>query len=479
MRRGLIFNLASNVVFFFSGYVLHFFLGNTMPPASYGIVGTIITVLDFEYMFLSNGARQSLAKEISLKQHDIVDIIAKTITFQLIIIAFFFMVNFAGAPLFGIVLNDSSLELYFRVLAFLIPANGMFAILLGINDGLQRFGSSALLSIIYPILKLCVIPLIIFVFRDDPVVGVEVGFLTALLVTVLIGLVMLLAVRHEFASRRMPSKIRFADVASHTLSFSFFFIVVSLVLSVDTLVVKSVVEPASMAGYYTGAVNFGKISYYLMSAFVTVILPVISKLVGEGKLDQAMAKAREIVIIAFAVILPISVIIAASSKSLLSAFYGQDYQIAAHTLSMLALSNFCMGMTVMLNMILSSYKAAHFSDVLSIGSLIVIIPVFVIAARTFGINGIATASLTSTLILMIISWAKLRCDVGDVMSRQSWMLLLGAVLLGVLSAALFVIFPMLNLLLLAIAYMVLYGVYVGLLIVSKIVPIPYLPGKAS
>ena len=477
MKRGLIFNLASNVVFFFSGYVLHFFLGNTMPPASYGIVGTIITVLDFEYMFLSNGARQSLAKEISFKQHDIVDIITKTIAFQMIIIAFFFMVNFAGAPLFGIVLNDSSLELYFRVLAFLIPANGVFAILLGINDGLQRFGSSALLSIIYPILKLGVIPLIIFVFRDDPVIGVEVGFLTALLVTVLIGLVMLLAGRYEFAGRRMPSKIRFTDVASHTLSFSFFFIVVSLVLSVDTLVVKSVVEPASMAGYYTGAVNFGKISYYLMSAFVTVILPVISKLVGEGKLDQAMAKAREIVIIAFAVILPISVIIAASSKSLLSAFYGQNYQIAAHTLSMLALSNFCMGMTVMLNMILSSHVATHFSDVLSIGSLIVIVPLFIVAAHMFGINGISTASLISTFILMIISWAKLRETIGDVMSRQAWFLLFGAVTLGIFSKLIFDRISVNNLLILAILYAILYIAYIGLLVVTKVIQLRDFTGE--
>ena len=100
MRRGLIYSLSSNVIFFVSGYVLHFFLGNTMSAINYGVVGTIITVLDFEYMFLSNGARQSLSKEISMKRYSTLSVIAKTIAFQLIVIAFFFVINFFGAPIF-------------------------------------------------------------------------------------------------------------------------------------------------------------------------------------------------------------------------------------------------------------------------------------------------------------------------------------------------------------------------------------------
>ena len=299
MRRGLIYSLSSNVIFFVSGYVLHFFLGNTMSAINYGVVGTIITVLDFEYMFLSNGARQSLSKEISMKRYSTLSVIAKTIAFQLIVIAFFFVINFFGAPIFGYVLNDSSLDFYFRVAAFLVPANGFFVILLGINDGLRQFGISALLGVIYPIAKLSAVPLVVFPFRDKPVVGVEIGFLLALLVSIVIGIIMLVATKGRIKTKS-AGPIAFSTVAKNTLSFSFFFIVVSLVLSVDTLVVKSVVRPARMAGYYTGAVNFGKIAYYLMSAFVTVILPVVSHLVGEGKKDKAVTKAREITIVSLA-----------------------------------------------------------------------------------------------------------------------------------------------------------------------------------
>ena len=453
MRRGLIYSLSSNVIFFVSGYVLHFFLGNTMSAINYGVVGTIITVLDFEYMFLSNGARQSLSKEISMKRYSTLSVIAKTIAFQLIVIAFFFVINFFGAPIFGYVLNDSSLDFYFRVAAFLVPANGFFVILLGINDGLRQFGIIALLGV---------------PFRDKPVVGVEIGFLLALLVSIVIGIIMLVATKGRIKTKS-AGPIAFSTVAKNTLSFSFFFIVVSLVLSVDTLVVKSVVRPARMAGYYTGAVNFGKIAYYLMSAFVTVILPVVSHLVGEGKKDKAVTKAREITIVSLAFILPIAVIVSASSNLLLVAFYGDEYAASAGALSCLALSNFFMGMTVMLNMVLNAHNSSHFSDVLSIASLIVVIPLFIVSARTGGITAIAMTSMICTAILMIASFIRVRHVVANVMSATAWKAVVAAVILGLCTYGIDSILPRLSLIMVAILYIAIYAVYMAVLYFAKII----------
>ncbi|KAB7790336.1 oligosaccharide flippase family protein [Bifidobacterium leontopitheci] len=468
MRRGLIYSLSSNVIFFISGYVLHFFLGNTMPAASYGVVGTIITVLDFEYMFLSNGARQSLAKEISMKRFSALSVIGKTIAFQLIVIAFFFCVNFFGAPAFGYVLNDASLDFYFKVAAFLIPANGFFVILLGINDGLQQFGISALLGVIYPLAKLSAIPLVLIPFKDNPVVGVELGFLFALLASIIIGLILLTASRNRLKQTDGPA-IAFPTVAKNTLSFSLFFIVVSLVLSVDTLVVKSVVRPAQMSGYYTGAVNFGKISYYLLSAFVTVILPVISNLVGAGKKEQAIVKAREIIVISLSFILPIAVIVSSSSNLLLTAFYGSDYRASAGALTCLSLSNFFMGMTVLLNMILNSHNSSRFSDVLSIASLLTIIPLFIFTAKHGGITAIAATSMTCTALLMLVSFIRVRQIIASVMSPSAWKAIGGAVILGVITYGIDLIVPHMNLLLVGALYILLYAVYIGALSLAKVI----------
>lgn len=419
VRRGLVLNLVSNVMFFLCGYIVHFFLGNTLSAVEYGIVGTIMTVLDFEYMFLSNGARQSIAKEISLHRYDIRDVILKSLGFQLIIIAFFFAVNFFGAPVLSSVLNDNSLEFFFRFAAFLIPANGLFVLLLGINDGLHRFSTGAIINTVYPLAKLSVIPLVLFLFQHNPVLGMEVGYLLALLISIILGLMLLIPARHRFANRN-GEKIQFSLVARNTLSFSFFFIMVSLVLSIDTLVVKSVVSPSSMTGYYTGAVNLGKIPYYLVSAFCTIILPVVSKKVGEQNIQGGIDEVKKFIALICAFILPIPVIISASSTSLLTSFYHSEYRVAAVALSCLAFSSFFMGVTVLLNMVLSSFSQSRFSDILSVVSLAVVIPLFVISAKLGGISHIAISSVSCTAMTMIVSYYVVVRKTGNIMTRNAW-----------------------------------------------------------
>ncbi|MCI2177222.1 MAG: oligosaccharide flippase family protein [Bifidobacterium psychraerophilum] len=471
LKRGLVLNLISNVLFFLCGYVVHFFLGNTLPAAEYGVVGTIMTVLDFEYMFLSNGARQSIAKEISLQRFDIRDIIMKSLGFQMMVIAVFFIINFAGAPVFGHVLNDSSLDFYFKVAAFLIPANGLFVLLLGINDGLHRFSTGAIINTVYPIAKLCVIPLIIFWFQHDPVLGMEIGYLVALLVSIALGLVLLIPARDRLRERR-SEKIAFSSVCKNTLSFSFFFIMVSLVLSIDTLVVKSVVEPASMAGFYTGAVNLGKIPYYLVSAFCTIILPVVAKSVGAGDRDGALNRVKEFITLIATFILPIPVLISASSRPLLQAFYHEEYGIAGTALACLAFSSFFMGMTVLLNMVFSSFSSGHFSDLLSVASLVVVIPLFIVSAKFGGISAIAIASVASTFVTMGISYFTVISRTGNIITRKAWITIGANAILWVLLKIFFTVFHIHGLFLTAGVYAIVYLCYLGILFACRVLVIP-------
>ncbi|MBT1170584.1 oligosaccharide flippase family protein [Bifidobacterium sp. SO4] len=473
MKRGLLLNIISNIVFFVSGYVMHYFLGNTMPPASYGVVGTIITVLDFEYMFVNNGARQSVAKEISQKNYDFWDIVYKTSIFQLGVIVLFFCVNYFGSSLFGIIFNDDSMGVYFKIAAFLVVVVGVQSVLLGINDGLQHFGTSALLNTFYPIAKLGVIPLIIFFFRDNPVIGVEIGFILAVFITIMLGCVILFH-RRSTLPRSNGEKISLIYVAHHVLSFSFFFIVVSLVLSMDTLIVKAVVTPASMAGYYTGAMNFGKISYYLLQAFSAVILPVVAKQIGQNRIDKAIGSTSELLLIAFSFILPISVIISASSSTLLSVFYGQSFAVASPALSCLSFSSFFVGITVILNMVINSSESTKFSDILSIISLIVTIPLFIISAMRYGITGIAVASVSCTGFTMLASFVYVIHRIGNIISVRICIVFSVNIGLWLVVHCCFGHIDYINLLTIVVIYVFIYIIYILLLFVLNIFSIEQL-----
>ena len=227
MYQGIVFNVIYNLLFVMVSYVIHFALGKTMTPTEYGVIGVIMTILDFEYLFLSNGVRQSLSKEISSKKYDVKDIIIKSVIFQFILISVIFSINFFGAELFAEALNDRAIEKYIRYAAFLIPANGLYVIVLGINDGIKCFKSSAIIGVVYALCKLSVIPYIVFLF-DDAVLGTEMGYLTGILAGFLLGITLSFGNRKHFPENT-GKKINFGNYATSTLNFSLFFIIVSAI----------------------------------------------------------------------------------------------------------------------------------------------------------------------------------------------------------------------------------------------------------
>lgn len=475
VRRGIIFNVISSIALFLTGYVLHFFFGKAMSATEYGLLGTIITVLDFEYMFLSNGARQSIAKAISMRQASVRDIVLKTTAFQLLVVAFFWSVNFFGAPVFANVLHSDALDFYFKAAAFLVPANGMFVLVLGVNDGLHRFTSSAVISTAYTLMKLCAIPFILFIFPNKPIFGMEMGYLTALLVATALGLLMLIPARQQMREyAAIVGKLSFGDVAKSTMSFSVFFIMVSLVLSVDTLVVKAVIPNAADAGYYTGAVNMGKIAYYLVSAFCTVILPVVAKEMGQGNRRGAIKHTSDFIAAIVALILPISMIVSASASTVLKAFYNASYDAGAPALTFLSFSSFFMGMTVFFNMVHTSFASNRFSDILSIISLVVVVPIFVFAAKSGGISTIGLASACCTFVTMVASYIALVRHTGRVFSRRTWAALSGNAALWIIIFLLFRFWHTSSLVLVVAVYAVAYLLFVGIMVATHVIDNPLL-----
>lgn len=401
MYKGIIFNIISSLLFVVGGYLVHFVLGSSMTAAQYGVIGTIITILDFEYLFLNNGVRQSLSKEISKNQYNIKDLLMKGLIFQIILILIMFSINFFGSGIFARVLNDESLSLYLKYAAFLIPINGMYVITLGVNEGFHHFISSATIGIVYSIFKLSVIPFVLFIFTDK-ILGTEMGFLCGIISALITGIITLIINRRDFKVYH-AEKIRMSSYVKNTLNFSAFFIIVSVVLSVDTLIVKSIEKDAAMAGYYTGSINFAKVSYFILSAFFTIILPIVTKYYTENKMEEAKETLRNIFMIIFAFIMPITVVISASSETLLTNFYSSEYSRAGNTLMILAFSHFFMGLLVMFNMIITATNKRKFSTILASIIIVVDISMCIIMTKLFGIVGTAIAGALCTFIAMIVS----------------------------------------------------------------------------
>ena len=401
MYKGIIFNVFSSLLFVASSYLMHFVLGYEMTPEQYGIMGSIITILDFEYLFLNNGVRQSISKEISKHKYVLSDLLLKCSVFQLLLIAILFSVNYFGSGIFCQILGDQTFDKYIKIAAFIIPFNGLYVITLGVNEGFQKFTSSALIGIVYAVGKLCVIPFVLFIFQD-PIMGTEMGLLTAIILAFLTGIFTLLINRKSFRSTGVE-KISIRYYAKNTLNFSLFFIIVSVVLSIDTLIVKAVSVNDDMAGFYTGAVNFAKVSYFILSAFFTIILPIITYHYEKKQYEKAIETVKNFNTIIIALVVPITVVISATSAELLTTFYNEEYIVASSALTLLSWSHLFMGITVLYNMVIAATGKKSFSSVLAVLVLIVNIPLTIAMTKYFDITGTAGASIACTFFAMIVS----------------------------------------------------------------------------
>ena len=55
-----------------------------------------------------------------------------------------------------------------------------------------------------------------------------------------------------------------------------------------------VVKNQSHVGFYTGAVNFAKVSYYLLSAIYIVVLPVITQYYANKEIAKALETIKTV-----------------------------------------------------------------------------------------------------------------------------------------------------------------------------------------
>ena len=166
MYTGIILHILNKAAFVIGSYAMHFFLGRYLSEAQYGMVGTIITIINFEYIFFTDGVRQGMSRSISSLRYDEKHLIRVGLGFQLALIAVFFAGTCFGAPLIAGMLGDMDMVPYIRGVALLLPFTGIYSLALGILNGHKDFKAEAGIGMIYPVLKLSVIPFVMFVFHD-------------------------------------------------------------------------------------------------------------------------------------------------------------------------------------------------------------------------------------------------------------------------------------------------------------------------
>ena len=402
MYLGIILHLLSKISFVIGSYAIHFFLGRYLPEAEYGIVGTILTIMNFEYIFFTDGVRQGMAKTISMERYEEKALIRTGLLFQTGIVLLFFGSTYLGAPVIAGMLGDAGLIPYIRNIAFLLPFTGLYSLMLGILNGHKAFKAEAGISIVYPVLKLSVIPAVMFLF-SDAVFGTQMVFLFA---AVTISLISVFGVwKLGPALHRSEERMSGMEYAKTAASYLLLFGASTFMMNLDTLVLKRVSGDNEIVGYYTGVANFAKIPYYLLTAFYTVVLPIITGHYMQGKINEAREKIADVLGLALGFILPIIVIVSAASGHILALFYKPSYRRGENALTLLVFAIAFLGMMLIFSMILSAADRKALIAVISVGMLLLQALLCVILTKQYSLTGTAAATLIATAVGMFISAA--------------------------------------------------------------------------
>lgn len=477
MLKGLFLHSAAKVIFVLCTYIIHLYLGKTLSSSEYGVIGVILSVITLNYNFLSNGARQSVSKNLALKVYNERDLVKKSIITQGIISIILMLLNWALAGTMALYLNASNMAYYIKVAALMIPFTGFYFIFVGIVNGLKLFVVEAVIVTIYPILRVTVIPYVKFVFSDSAL-GTVAGFFTAAFICSIIGI--FLFIKKIINNLKINNnKITLISFFKSMGSYLIFFTCVTLLLNVDMLFVNAFVLDANSIGYYTGAVNFAKVSYYLLSAFYIVILPVVTTYYSAGEIHLAQKKINTLLNTILLVIFPVVMIIGASAGNLLSSFYKPEYRVADKTALLLMISQLLIGLFVVFNMCITATQEKLFSAILALITVILDCILCCLLVPLFGIMGAAQASAISGLFGFLITFYKLNKVYGRFYDVTSLKLIICNLIYFVNIKIISSLWEIENLLLLFICYFIAYILFILLMQALKVINIKRLLNDVS
>ncbi len=464
MLKGLFLHIFAKVIFVVCTYLVHLYLGKTLSPSEYGTIGVVISVITVNYNFLSNGVRQAVSKLLASQKYDERNLIKRSVITQLLIAIILTFINWMGADLFANILNADKMSLYIKLSALIIPFTAGHFLCLGIINGLKIFVIEASIASIYPLLRLTIIPYVSLLFKDSAV-GTVMGFFTASFICLCGEVSYLLCQRSKLVKRSL--KVSAHDFMANMSNFLIFFTCVTIILNSDMLFVNALIKNGNHIGYYTGAVNFAKVSYYLLSAIYIVALPAVSQAHSQNSIEKTIKIINALNSIIFFGVMPIVSIVGATSKSMLISFYKEEYAYASNTTTILMCSQFLIGLFVVINICISVSEKNKFSTILSIALTILDMILCYTFVQKFEIVGAAIASLITSLLGCIVSYIKLINIYGKVFDKASIKVIIYNIFLYIIISICLKNIIISNMFILLIIYAVIYFTYLFMLIFTK------------
>jgi len=321
--------VAQAIVLLF-GYAAHLWIGRILGPAPYGVYGVVLSIQSIIGLLLTLGVPIAVSRFVAQDTAHARSTLQQAIRLQISIALTIGLFTVLIAHPIAAILGDPGLTRLIRFVALVIVLQAAYPVFVQFLSGLHFFNRQAALTAVYASAKLIGTLALIYYWQ---VYGAFAGFAIGGIVAGILGWWWTRRAGGT-ASRRLPLKTFLQFAGTYVL----ILIGLQVLISLDLFMVKALLGSDVQAGYYNAAVTLARIPYLLLQGLTFVLLPSVSALTKPGA-DRTRAKTFIASVVRYLVILitPGALLAAATSRSLITLFYSQQYLPAAGALTLLML----------------------------------------------------------------------------------------------------------------------------------------------
>lgn len=335
LTRGTLYVAVGQGTFLVTGFLLHAVLARELSPAAYGIFNVAMTLLVWVEITVNNGVPSALSKFLPDESLSEKAVLRSAARCQALISVGVLVVMFLAAPLLAWLLNDPALTGYLRLALFDVLAMGAYAYYRGVLNGWRVYRQLSLTIAAYALTKLAAISLLVYLGMG--VQGALIGNVIASLGGMTAGYLW---------TRRRPSPpagqpagrvVGEREILAFVLPTALFTLASNVLLGLDLMQVQAFL-PDDQVGYYSAALKLAEAPRLVLLAFNFTLLPALSHAIAARDPARTRHYLAQTMRLLALVLLPIVALVAATAEGALTLVFPDDYAAAAPILAILVVS---------------------------------------------------------------------------------------------------------------------------------------------
>jgi O-antigen/teichoic acid export membrane protein len=325
LTKGNSYLFGAHLLFYASGYAIHFVLSRIISAAEYGSIGVLLTLLTVLQIFTMKGVPTASAKYLS-EGADGFQVRKKALTTQSLYTLIISFVVFLFAPILARLFGDVSYLPYIRFLSIVLFVRAINQTFNSFFNGYKQFGKQALHIAVDSIPRMILV--FILVYLGLGVYGVLSGYAAASFIGILFASFLFRPVNTEHSI----SYRKIIDFSAPVILYSFFF---QLAASFDLFFVKIYSSSGETVGYYTSARILCTFFIIVSTVFSLTLLPSISQSLSKNDIGRARSVIKTSLLYIAILFTAMALFISLGSHHLLAIAYTPAYSAAGQPLSIL------------------------------------------------------------------------------------------------------------------------------------------------